>query len=73
MSIYPPLRAATPGGAEEAPREAFGIERLESDRPDHEKWVALARSQIDAETFDAAWQAGRSLKLDKAIAFALER
>ncbi len=66
-------RASTLGGAEEALREAFGIERPESDRPDHDQSVALARSQIDAEAFDAVWQAGRALKLDQAIAHALER
>ncbi len=66
-------RAATLGGAEEALRETFGIEPPESDRGDHDQWVALARSQIDAAAFEAAWQAGRSLKLDQAIAYALER
>ncbi len=66
-------RASTLGGAEEALREAFGIERPESDRPDHDQWVALARSRIGAEAFDAVWQAGRSLKLDQAVAYALGR
>ncbi len=42
----------------------------------HDKRLLLVLDnfeQIDAGAFDAAWQAGRALKLDRAVAYALER
>jgi hypothetical protein len=39
----------------------------------YDQAVAMARSQLDEATFDAAWAAGRALSLDEAIDEALNR
>ena len=38
------------------------------DIPDYERWVTVARTQLDDATFAAAWAEGQKLTLDEAIA-----
>ena len=42
------------------------------DIPDYERWVTVARTQLDEPTFAAVWAEGQKLTLDEAIAEALE-
>jgi hypothetical protein len=37
-----------------------------------ERKVDAGRAALDEETFDRAWQEGRTLTLDQAVAYALE-
>ena len=43
------------------------------DRIHYERTIAAIRAQIDADTFAAAWAAGRTLTLEQAIAESLSR
>ena len=66
-------RAARLFGAAEALREAIGAPLPPVDRLEHERSVALARTQLPNNTsFATAWAAGRGLTLDAAIAEALD-
>jgi predicted ATPase len=67
-----PVRAARLFGAAEALAELLdtpptAIHQMEIDRN-----VAIARAQLDEATFTAAWEAGRAMTLEQAIASALE-
>ena len=64
-------RAAHLWGAAEALREQIGARMWPIDRPEYERRVAAARSQIAPEDFDAAWAAGRTLTWEQAVAEAL--
>jgi predicted ATPase/DNA-binding SARP family transcriptional activator len=65
------LRAARLFGAVEALRAAVGIPLPPVARPEYERDVAVVQAQIDAETWAAAWAAGRRMTLDQVIAEAL--
>jgi non-specific serine/threonine protein kinase len=69
------VRAARLWGAEEAL-----LERMEAavytyvpDRSLHRSQVEAARARLGEETFEAAWAEGRSLSIEQAIAWALDR
>ncbi len=65
-------RATRLFGAMEALREKMGVEVPSPDwRALNERDLALARERLDAETFGAAWAAGRSLTLEEAVGEAL--
>jgi hypothetical protein len=65
-------RAARLWDAAERLREEIAAPLLLSDRSQHEE-VAAARSALgDDAAFDAAWQEGRAMPLEQAIADALE-
>jgi predicted ATPase/class 3 adenylate cyclase/Tfp pilus assembly protein PilF len=67
------LRAARIWGAAERMREEIGSPLPPNVRPRYERSVASARAASEEEgTFDRAWQEGRALTLDQAIALALE-
>lgn len=67
------LRAAHLFGAAQTLREATGATiQFEPNRILHEQQVATARDQLDAATFAAAWEEGRVMGLERAIAYALE-
>jgi hypothetical protein len=68
-----PARAARIWGGAERLREEIGSALPPIDRPGHDLQVAAARSALgDDVAFDRAWQAGRALTLEQAIADALE-
>lgn len=66
-----PARAATLFAASAALYESVGRAIPPSARPEHERVLALARSQLDPVAFDVAWDAGRALACDQAIRFGL--
>ena len=69
-----PERAARLLGAAEALRVQIGVPVPPNDRDDsYGPSVAAARAQMTEADFEAAWEAGRALSLDDAIAYALER
>jgi len=39
-----------------------------ADQAEHRRYEAVARAAADPGAFDAAWQAGRELSLDQALA-----
>jgi len=61
-------RAARLSGAAAALRESFGVPLLAVDRARDERHLDPARIRLGAAAWDAAWQAGRALALDGAIA-----
>jgi predicted ATPase/class 3 adenylate cyclase len=65
-------RAARLFGAAEAGREAVGIPLPVSGRASYEKAVATLRANLDREAFETAWAQGRAMRLEQAIAFALD-
>jgi hypothetical protein len=68
-----PARAARLYGVAEALREATGIPVDPPERPDYEESVALTRDTLSEVEFNAAWAVGRSMSLDDAVAYALEK
>jgi excisionase family DNA binding protein len=66
-----PERAARLYGASETLRAT--VEKTISPfyLPEYEEEVAIARRQLSAEAFEAAWATGRSMPLDEAVALAL--
>ena len=67
-----PGRAACLWGAMERLREDIGAPLAPSEREPHDRHVAAARAALtDASCFDRAWQEGRAMTLDEAIAQAL--
>jgi tetratricopeptide (TPR) repeat protein len=59
-------------GATEALREAIGAPLSPIDRPDHDHKVAAARAQLDEAIWRTAWNEGRAMSLDEAVAYALK-
>ncbi len=66
-----PLRAALLWGAAERMREALHLALLPSEEAGYARDVAGARARCLDSDFDAAWQRGRTLSSDEAIAEAL--
>ncbi|HYY45005.1 MAG TPA: hypothetical protein VE975_07420, partial [Actinomycetota bacterium] len=68
------VRAARLYGAAEAAVEPAGIvfDRLPLSRAFHERYRALARAQLGAHAFEAAWAEGRAMPRDVAVAYAQE-
>ena len=65
-------RAARLFGAAEALCETMGVNvPLPAWRALNERDLALAREQLDARTFEAAWAEGRAMTLEEAVAGAL--
>jgi predicted ATPase/DNA-binding CsgD family transcriptional regulator len=58
-------------GAEEALRERRGLDLTPAGRPRRDRLVAPARARLPASAFAAAWEAGRALSPDRAVAEAL--
>lgn len=59
-------------GASDALRGAIGAPMWPAERVDYERNMAAARAQLDEEEFERAWQEGRSMTIEQAIAYALE-
>ncbi len=66
-------RAARLFGAAEALRLAIGVPLPPVDRAIYEHQVTAARAQIDAAAFAQAWEEGRAMPLEQAIAYALAK
>lgn len=67
-----PLRAARLWGAAEALREAGGCGLWPADQLEQARYLARARAAGDAALFAFAWQAGRELTVEGALAEAVE-
>jgi tetratricopeptide (TPR) repeat protein len=64
---WQPARAARLLGAAEALRQAVGSPVEGTDRPDYERFVAVARAGLDEKSFASAWAEGRAMTLEQAI------
>jgi hypothetical protein len=60
--------AAQLWGAAEALREAIEVPRLPVDRRGYEQAVGAARAQLGEEAFASAWQEGRTMSPEQALA-----
>ena len=60
--------AARLWGAAESLREAIGMPLPPVDRVDYERSVAAARAQLGEKTFVAAWEEGRTMTAEQALA-----
>ena len=49
-----------------------GRHRYPHDQAEQERYIAILHTQLDEATFNAAWEAGRTLTLEQAIELALE-
>jgi predicted ATPase/class 3 adenylate cyclase len=68
-----PLRAARLWGAEERLREEIGLPRPRGELPEADPQIRDTRATVaDGAAFDRAWQEGRALPIEQAIALALE-
>ena len=67
-----PARAVKLFGASDALLRAFNITLPASDQPEFEHWLAVARAQLDAEAYQAAWAAGQALTFEEAVAYAMD-
>lgn len=70
-AAHHPQRAACLFGAAEAMYQASAIGPFPGHRHEHENAVAAARLAAGDEAFTSAWETGRSLLLEDAIAEAL--
>jgi predicted ATPase/transcriptional regulator with XRE-family HTH domain len=66
-----PRRAARLFGAGSALRATFGSSQPPNDRQLNEQFIVIAREQLGASVFDAAWAEGEAMLLEEAIAHAL--
>jgi len=64
-------RAARLYGAAEALREVIRTPLAPFDRTEYDRYVAVARAQLDEAAFSAVWAEGRAMPLEQAIAEAL--
>ncbi len=67
-----PERAARLLGAAEALRHVIAAPMGAADRANYEQFVATVRAGLDEDTFSAAWAAGWAMKLEHAVAYALD-
>jgi non-specific serine/threonine protein kinase len=67
-SVGQPERAARLFGAAEALRAASGARLSPADRVDYDHNLAAARGQLGESAFAAAWDEGRAMTLEEAIA-----
>lgn len=64
-------RAASLWGAATVLREEIGVPRSPEDQELFDRWFAEARSALGDTAFAAAWEVGRAMTLDQAVAYAL--
>ncbi len=65
-------RAARLWGAAEALREALGLPWLLLERAVHESHMIATRSELEEADWKRAWEEGRAMTMDGAVAYALE-
>ena len=68
-----PTRAVQLLGASDALLDAMGLGPERSDKAEIDHIMNAVREQLDAESFNAAWENGQAMSLEQAVAFALER
>jgi hypothetical protein len=68
-----PERAAVLLGGSDALREQLEINVIAFEWPPPSETIAVVRAGLSDEAFSAAWGAGRALRYDEAVAYALER
>jgi hypothetical protein len=66
-------RAARLFGAAEALREAGGYQHMPEEDAWREPYLAMARSQLNEASWEAAFDEGRAMTMDDAISYALEK
>jgi tetratricopeptide (TPR) repeat protein len=66
-----PQRAARLLGAAEALREACGAPMTDYERAEYNSEIAALHRQLDQPNFESEWAAGRQMKLDQAIEYAI--
>jgi predicted ATPase/class 3 adenylate cyclase len=66
-----PERAARLFGAAEALREGLGARVWPAEQADHERNLSNARAQLSIGAWEKAWQEGRAMSVEQAIAYAL--
>ncbi len=66
-------RAARLFGAAEALRDKIGIPMTAQERLEYERNIEDLRSGMDEEVFASGWAEGRTMSMDQAIRFALEK
>jgi predicted ATPase len=66
-------RATRLFGAAEALREAVGYHQTPRERALREPYLAAAHSRLERATWTRAWEQGRSMSFEEAIAYALEK
>jgi non-specific serine/threonine protein kinase len=59
-------------GAAEGPLEATGGGLAAADQAEYDRYLALAREQLDEPAFGAAWAEGRAMTMEQAVTYALE-
>lgn len=64
-------RAAQLVAAADAIRESIGVPLPPTERPDHERTIAVAASALGETSYARAWSEGRSMTLEQAIDYAL--
>ncbi|CAN5297899.1 LuxR family transcriptional regulator [soil metagenome] len=68
-----PLREARLFGAAQGLRESAGMTLLDLEAREHSELpVTSARSGVEEEAWEQAWEEGRAMNLDEAISYALE-
>jgi predicted ATPase/DNA-binding winged helix-turn-helix (wHTH) protein len=73
FALGEPGRAACVWGGTERLREEIGAPLVPSERHHYDRNVTAARAALgDVAAFDVAWQKGRAMMLEQAIAFALK-
>ncbi len=65
-------RAATLFAAGAALLQTIGIVLDPSDRIEHDRSMAAARAQVDEGVWAKAWEEGRAMSMEQAVAYALE-
>jgi hypothetical protein len=65
-------RAGRLWGAAERLWDGLGLSRSPNAQEEHEKGVSAARALLGAPAFSAAWEEGRAMTREQAIAYALE-
>jgi len=68
-----PERAATLFGASDALHAAISAPTWPAERLAYDRNLAAARTQLNEDTWVAAWEKGRAMRLEQAIEYALER
>jgi non-specific serine/threonine protein kinase len=72
LVLAEPFRAARLWGTAERLREELGVPLSADERLRYERLVESARDMLDDPTaFDLAWQGGRAMTIDQAVAYAL--
>jgi predicted ATPase/transcriptional regulator with XRE-family HTH domain len=67
-----PARAVRLFGAATTIRDVLGLAPFGGERIDYTHQLAVARTQLGAAAFDAAWAAGQTMTAEQVIAYALE-